>query len=182
VVAGAGAPGAQAAYLAPGAATGAAPGAATGGAIDAAIAQALEVSRASDFRMETLVLVYLARFELGRGDVAAARAAAEAALARATDRLRENPFDEILARRVLAEIRPGAQGVADLSRAVALAERTQNVLQEGIARHALADQLWDTDRPTAIAQLAAAEQRFTAARADRWLRRVQERRAGVTGC
>jgi hypothetical protein len=150
--------------------------AATEAATEAAIVQALAVSRASDFRMETLVLVYQSRFELARGDAAAARAAAEAALARAIDPLRKNPFDEILALRALADVRPGADGVAELTRAAALAARTHNVLQDGIARFALADRAWDIDRPQALEHLDAAEQRFAAARADRWLRRVQDRR------
>jgi hypothetical protein len=144
--------------------------------IQAALIEALAVSRASDFRMETLVLVYQSRFELGRGALAAARAAAEAALARAIDPLRENPFDEILARRALADVLPGAPGLVELSRAVALAVRTRNVLQEAIVRFTLAERTWDTDHPQAIEQLDIAEQRFTAARADRWLRRAQDRR------
>lgn len=142
-----------------------------------AIAQALASPRASEFRMETLVLVYQARFELARHDVAAARAAAEAALVRAPDPLRENPFDEILARRALAEVRPGADGIAELSRALVVAARTRNVLQEAIVRYTLADRTWDTDRRQAIAHLDAADASFTAARADRWYKRAQDRRA-----
>ena len=146
-------------------------------AIDEALTGALTVSRASDFRMETLVLVYRSRFELLRHDVAAARTAAEAALARATDPLRANPFDEILARRALADTEPGDQAVAELSQAVVLAARTRNVLQEGIVHLALADRTWGTDRPEALTHLDAAEASFTAARADRWMKRAQDRRA-----
>jgi hypothetical protein len=142
----------------------------------AAITRALSAVRTPDFRMATLVLVYQSRFELGRGDVAAASAAAEAALARATDPLRVNPFDEILARRALADVRPGAPGLVELSRALALAVRTRNVLQEGIVRFALADRTWDSDRPQASQQLDLAEQQFAAARADRWLERARRRR------
>ncbi|HEU4733054.1 MAG TPA: AAA family ATPase [Kofleriaceae bacterium] len=141
-----------------------------------AIAKALEVSRASDFRMETLVLIYQSRFERSRGDQAAARAAAEAALARARDPRRENPFDEILARRALADLRPGAEGITELTCAAAIAARTGNVLQEGIARLTIAERLWDTDRATASEQLELAEARFTTARAERWLKRAQARR------
>ena len=146
-------------------------------ATDVALARALASSRAADFRMESLVLVYQARFALARHDVAAARAAAEAALARATDPMRANPFDEILARRALADVRPGAGGDAELARALALAAHTHNVLQEGIVHYTLGDRAWDTDRPQAIARLDAAEACFTAARADRWLARAQDRRA-----
>jgi hypothetical protein len=165
---------------------GAEPGTTPGGAatdvvtdvvIDAAIARALEVSRASDFRMETLVLVYQSRFELARRDAVAARAAAEAALARATDPLRANPFDELLARRARADVLPGTEATAELSRALALAARTRNVLQEGIVHEALAGRTWDADRWQALAHLDAAEASFTAARADRWLKRAQERRS-----
>ncbi len=148
---------------------------------EAAIADALASSRASDFRMETLVLIYQARFERMRGRPADARAAADAALARATDPLRANPFDEILARRELAELadQAGDQGVAiaDLSRALTLAARTHNVLQEGIVRLALAGRLSTTDRAAAIDHLDAAEARFTVARAERWLRRAQDQRS-----
>lgn len=153
-----------------------------------AISDALATARASDFRMETLVLIYQARFARARGRLADARAAADAALARATDPLRANPFDEILARRELAELadQGGNRGsndgtsdgvaIADLSRALTLAARTGNVLQEGIVRLALAGRLWTADRAAAIAHLDAAEARFTVARAERWLRRAQDRR------
>ena len=144
---------------------------------EAAIAEALASSRASDFRMETLVLVYQARFERARGDLAAARVAVEAALARATDPLRANPFDEILVRRALADLEEAdGDAIAELSRALRLAERTRNVLQDGIVRLGLADRLWTSDPAQAVAQLDAAEARFISARADRWLRRVAERR------
>jgi eukaryotic-like serine/threonine-protein kinase len=148
---------------------------ATPAATEAAIARALEVSRASDFRMETFVLVYQSRFERARGNVPAARAAAEAALARAIDPLRENPFDEILARRALAEVWPGADGAAQLSKALALAARHHNVLQEGIVRATLAGRLWDTEPRQAAKHLDAAESWFAVARAERWVRRVQDR-------
>ena len=71
----------------------------------------------------------------------------------------------------------GAGAIAELSQALALAARTRNVLQEGIVRLALADRTWKTDRPEALAHLDAAEASFTAARADRWLSRAQDRRA-----
>jgi len=146
---------------------------------DALIAGALAAARASDFRMETLVLIYQARRETARGDRATARAAAGAALARATDPLRANPFDEILARRALAELGDdGDDGlaIADLSRALTLATRTHNVLQEGIVRLALVGRLWAVDRRAAEAHLDAAEACFTVARAERWLRRAQDQR------
>jgi hypothetical protein len=149
---------------------------ATPEATEAALAHALAVSRASDFRMETLVLVYQSRFELARGRRDAATAAAEAALHRATDLLRANPFDEILARRALAELWPGADGAAQLSQALALAARHHVVLQEGIVRFTLAERTWNTERRHADKHLDAAEAWFAAARADRWLRRAQERR------
>ncbi|HEX3757073.1 MAG TPA: protein kinase [Kofleriaceae bacterium] len=145
----------------------------------AGIAGALASARASDFRMETLVLIYQARFETARGDLAAARTAADAALVRATDPLRANPFDEILARRALAELGDDGRAIADLARAQALAARTHNVLQEGIVRLALAGRLWADDRAAAAAHLDAAEARFTQARADRWLRRVQDQRSAA---
>jgi hypothetical protein len=77
--------------------------------------------------METLVLVYQARFERARGNLAAARAAAEAALCRATEPLRANPFDEILARRALAELEAGAAAIVELSLAWRWAARARNV-------------------------------------------------------
>jgi hypothetical protein len=58
-----------------------------------------------------------------------------------------------------------------------LAARTHNVLQEGIVRYTLADRTWDLDRRQAITYLDAADASFTAARADRWYRRAQDRRA-----
>lgn len=146
-------------------------------ATDAAIEAALASARASDFRMETLVLIYQSRFERGRGRTGAARAAADAALVRATDRLRKNPFDEILARRALADLAESDDDAAgELARAAALAARSRNVLQDGIVQLALADRLWARDPAQALVHLGAAESRFTAARADRWLRRAQDRR------
>ena len=68
--------------------------------------EALEAARAGDFRMETLVLVYQARFERAQGRPEVAREAAEAALRRAVDPVLANPFDEILARRALAPLVP----------------------------------------------------------------------------
>ncbi|HEX7843527.1 MAG TPA: hypothetical protein VF469_38905, partial [Kofleriaceae bacterium] len=146
-------------------------------AIRAAIDDALAASRASDFRMETLVLIYQSRFERARGDRAVAVAAAAAALSRATDPLRGNPFDEILARRELAELADrDDDAITELSRAMALAAQTGNVLQEGIVRLALADRLWTADRPQAIGHFDAAEARFTTARAEHWLKRAHDRR------
>src|SRR5262249_40106934 len=124
---------------------------------EAAITEALATSRASDFRMETLALIYQARFETARGDLAAAGGgalpgagvAAAAARARATDPLRANPFDEILARRALADLEDEGEALAELSRALRLAERTRNVLQDGIVRLGLADRLWASDPPPA---------------------------------
>jgi len=55
--------------------------------------------------------------------------------------------------------------------------RTRDVLQEGIVRYTLADRTWDTERAQAIAQLDAADASFTAARADRWRKRAQDRQA-----
>ncbi|HEX4422226.1 MAG TPA: AAA family ATPase [Kofleriaceae bacterium] len=149
---------------------------ATADATEAALAQALAVSRASDFRMESLVLVYQSRFERARGNLEAATRAAEAALARATDLLRANPFDEVLARRALAEVWSGSDGAAQLAQALALAARHHIVLQEAIIRLTLADRTWHTDRRQAARHLNAAEAWFAAARADRWMRRARERR------
>jgi hypothetical protein len=144
--------------------------------IEAAITAALATSRASDFRMETLVLIYQSRFERSRGNIAAALGAAAAALGRSTDPLRKNPFDEILARRALADLGDDDAAVTQLSRAAAVAARTHNVLQDGIVRLALAERRWTGDRERAIAYLDEADARFIAARADRWLRRSQDRR------
>ena len=143
--------------------------------IRAAIAEALAASRATDFRMETLVLIYRSRFERAQGELPVARAAARAALARATDPLRQNPFDEILARRALADL-DDATAIAELTRALTLAAQTGNVLQDGIVHLALAGRLGTADRPQAVSHLEAAETRFAAARAERWLKRAQERR------
>jgi hypothetical protein len=128
--------------------------------------------------METLVLVHRSRFELARGDASCARAAAEGALARATDPLRANPFDEILARRALADLGAAPAAIAELSQAAALAARTGNVLQDGIVQLALAERTPATDRARALSHRGAAAARFAAARADRWLERSRERGRG----
>ncbi|HSK04846.1 MAG TPA: AAA family ATPase [Kofleriaceae bacterium] len=153
---------------------------ATAEATDAALSAALASSRAADFRMETLVLVHRSRFEHARGNAAAARAAAETALARAIDPLRANPFDEILARRALADTAGAAEAafaLAELSLAASIAARTGNVLQHGIVQLALADRAAaGADSARSEAHLAAAESSFAAACADRWLRRAGDRR------
>jgi eukaryotic-like serine/threonine-protein kinase len=158
----------------------AAAGDATAEATDAALSTALASSRAADFRMETLVLVHRARFEHARGNAATARAAAEAALARATEALRANPFDEVLARRALADTAGAAEAafaLAELSLAASIAARTGNVLQHGIVQLALADRAAaGADSARSEAHLAAAESSFAAACADHWLRRAGDRR------
>ncbi len=159
--------------------------------LDTEIEEALAATRASDFRMETLVWIYRARLELARGHRALAQTSTAMALARATEPLRANPFDELLARRLLAELSPGAEGLAELQRARALAERTGNVLQEGIVRLALAERARrgsdasdggdasdasDADAgdgQSAQAHLEAAQHSFTTARAERWQRRAR---------
>jgi eukaryotic-like serine/threonine-protein kinase len=153
----------------------------TPAATSAAIDHALAVARRTAFRMETLVLIYQARFERWRRALPTARAAAESALLRATDSIGANPFDELLARRALADVTPGPAGHAELARAVAIATRTANVLQGGIARLALAERTWDLDADAADAQLDAADACFTAARADRWRARVAAARARLAG-
>jgi hypothetical protein len=126
--------------------------------------KALAVARAGDFRMETLVRVYQSRFERAQGREAAAREAAEAALARSLDPELENPFDEILARRALAPLVPLEEGLSHLGRALALAEESRNVLQLGMVNLELAE-LWRACAPVEAAQaLDAAERSFQAAR------------------
>jgi hypothetical protein len=149
---------------------------ATEAATAAALGDALAAAQVSDFRMETLVLIYQARFERARRNLAGARAAANAALVRALDPRYANPFDEILARRALAQVGDPADAVGELAVALAIADRTDNVLQAGIIRLALSDRLWKTDRLAAAAYLDAAEVRFTQARAERWLRHAQDRK------
>jgi eukaryotic-like serine/threonine-protein kinase len=143
-------------------------------AIESAIEHALATSSSADFRMETLVLIYQSRFERARGRIVAARAAAEAALARATEPLRANPFDEILARRALAEVSIAADSISELSQALTLANDTGNVLQRGIVSLMLAERTWHHDRSRATAHLEVARASFAAARADRWMRRVHD--------
>jgi eukaryotic-like serine/threonine-protein kinase len=139
--------------------------------LDSEIEEALAATRASDFRMETLVWIYRARLELARGDRAAAERSVAAALTRATEPLRANPFDEILARRAAAELLEGQDRLAELTRALRLAERTGNVLQEGIVQLALAER--QPERAAAREHLMAAQASFTAARAERWLKRAK---------
>jgi eukaryotic-like serine/threonine-protein kinase len=141
--------------------------------VEAALARAAGAVRSADFRMETLLLIYQARWLRLRRRAAEAMAAARAALERATDPLRHNPFDEILARRELAELSEDGDAVAELERALALAEQSGNVLQGGIVSLALASRLAATAPARARAHQHAAITAFTAARAERWLRRAE---------
>lgn len=154
-------------------------GSAIGAELDSEIDEALATTRASDFRMETLVWVYKARLELVRGRREEAAAAAAVAMERATEPLRANPFDEILARRVRAELAATSEDrVAELSRALELAEKTHNVLQVGILHLALAEREGEGERAgatpaSAREHLEAAQAAFTTARAERWQKRAR---------
>ncbi len=145
--------------------------------------KALAASREGGLRMETLLRVYQSRFEREQGNLLAAAEAAEAALTRALDPVLANPWDEIIARRALAALQPGAEGTAHLRRALALAELTGNVLQMGLVRLSLAER--EPLSEAAVAELAAAEALFTEARATSLLsltsslRGALQRRAGV---
>jgi hypothetical protein len=141
--------------------------------------EALEASRAGDFRMETLVRVYQARFELAQGRPEAAREAAEAALRRATDPVLANPFDEILSRRALAPLVPVEEGDVHLARALALAEATGNVLQVGLVNLALAERRLECAPALAAEALEAAERALTAAKAGALLPRVAALRSAL---
>jgi hypothetical protein len=141
--------------------------------------RALQAARSVDFRMETLVRVYQARFERAQGREAAAREAAEAALARALDPVLENPYDEILARRALAPLVPVDEGLAHLSRALALAEESRNVLQVGLVHFSLAELWFARSSLEASRALDAAEKAFQAARSPCWLTRVAALREDV---
>ena len=134
--------------------------------------RALEAARAADFRMETLVRVYQSRFERGQGRLEEAREAAEAALARATDPVLANPFDEILARRALAPLLPPEESREHYARALVVAEQSENVLQQGLIQ--LERALLLAGAPgEASAALESAERALTEARAPGLLPRVE---------
>jgi len=125
--------------------------------------RALVAASEAGVRMGTLLLVYQSRFEREQGHLDVARAAAEAALARAVEPSLANPWDEILARRALAALLPGPEGRAHLERALVLARQTGNVLQVGLVHLALAER--EGAGEAAVAELAEAEAAFTEARA-----------------
>ncbi|MBJ6759489.1 protein kinase [Myxococcaceae bacterium JPH2] len=125
--------------------------------------RALEAARAGHLRMETLVRVYESRFEREQGNLAAARTAAEAALARALDPVLANPWDEILARRALAPLVPAEEGAQHLRRALLLAEATGNVLQVGHVYLAHAER--QPAPEDSVRELEIAERAFLAAKA-----------------
>ncbi len=134
--------------------------------------QAVAMAHSSDLRMETMVRVYQSRFERSQGREAAAREAAEVALERAMEPVLENPFDEILARRALAPLVSGEEGVAHLERALALASESRNVLQVGLVNLALAELRLECAPMEASRALDSAERSFLSARATYWLSRV----------
>lgn len=144
--------------------------------------RALAAAREGGLRMETLLRVYESRFEREQGNMLSAGDAAEAALARATDPVLANPWDEILARRAMAALLPGEEGTAHLRRALALAELTGNVLQMGLVHLALAER---EPLGESVAELMTAEALFTEARATGLLaltsslRGALQRRMGV---
>ncbi|WP_394831527.1 protein kinase [Pendulispora rubella] len=134
-----------------------------------ALSKAITAAHARDFRMETLAWIYMSRLERMQDHSDAAREAAERALARATGPERANPFDEILARRALAAVLPGAAGDRELEAARDLADASDNVLQHGIALLSLAERRASGHRAGACALLALAQKHFTAAGATVWL-------------
>lgn len=152
------------------------------GAARRSLPAALAAAREGGVRMETLLRVYQSRFEREQGNLVAAQDAAEAALARATDPVLANPWDEILSRRALAALLPGEEGLVHLRRALALAELTGNVLQVGLVRLSLAERARDAE--SSVVALEAAEAAFTDARASSLLalasslRGALQRRAG----
>ncbi|MCP3101168.1 protein kinase [Myxococcus sp. K15C18031901] len=139
--------------------------------------RALAAAREAGLRMETLLRVYQSRFEREQGHLDAAREAADAALARAVDPLLANPWDEILARRALAALLPGPEGLAHLERALALAEQTGNVLQVGLLHLARAERETSTD--AVVAELMGAETAFTEARAPSLLAQASSLRGAL---
>jgi len=140
---------------------------------DGRLDRAIAVTRAADVRMLTFTLVYAARGHLARGRVDAARALASEALARAVDPALANPFDEILARRALADVEPGPAGVAHLERAARVAIESGNVLQDGIVHLALAERLRSSDAAASRSHLDRARTRLAHARATEWLKRLE---------
>ncbi len=141
--------------------------------------RALALTRSGDFRMVTFLLVYQSRFERAQEREAAAREAAEEALARALEPEQENPFDEILARRAIAPLVPWEEGVAHLERALALAGESRNVLQVGLVNLELAER-WLGREPLEVSRaLDAAEKAFLAANAPGLLLRVNQLRGKV---
>ncbi len=146
-----------------------------------AMGRAKEAARRADFRHLTLLHAYESRAALARGDGAAALAAAEAALARATDPGLANPFDEIVARRALAAALGGPAGRGHLERAARLAAATDNILQDGLVHLALAEAWAGEDRGRARASLDRAEARLGRAGAGVWLARAEALRRGALG-
>jgi eukaryotic-like serine/threonine-protein kinase len=144
----------------------------------AALEFALETTRAGDLRMETFVLVYRSRFEHERREVAKARKTAEEALYRATTPVMANPFDEILARRALADTLDDDEKVEQLERALLLAEESGNVLQKGIVHFSLARARRHGELRPELSHLDCAEASFLAARATEWSKQVASLRAG----
>ncbi|WP_394850811.1 protein kinase [Pendulispora brunnea] len=143
-----------------------------------ALSKAISDARARDFRLETFALVYMSRLEQAVGNVPAAREAAELALARATGAVRGNTFDEILARRALAAIFPGATGDHQLEIARELANESGNVLQLGITLLTLAERRASRHRGAAFALLALARKHLKAAGAHVWLERASRLQDG----
>ena len=137
-----------------------------------ALSKAIAASQSCDFRMETFAWVYLSRLEQMQGCREAAREAAERALARATGALHANTFDEILARRALAAVLPGAAGDHQLEMTRELAGESGNVLQHGIALLTLAERRASGHRGGAYALLKLAQKYLKAAGATVWLEKA----------
>src|SRR5690606_1666536 len=72
------------------------------------------------------------------GRLAEARALVEEALARVSTGELACPYDEIVARRTLGELLEGADGTAELERALRIARSLDNPVQEALSLSALA--------------------------------------------
>lgn len=144
------------------------------------LAAAEAASLEAGFRMATLAQVYRSKVATVRGKRAEAVAGGKRALARATDPALGNPFDEILARRALAET-GGPDAEEHLVRAAALAQKNSIALQEGAAKLALADLLLSSRREEAAQLVLEAEECFARSGATRWQEQVQRFRLHAGG-
>ncbi len=139
---------------------------------EASLVAAVARSRERKLGRMNTALCALGQTLTARGDLVRARAALEEVLQRATSKELLCCYDEILARRLLADATPPDEGKRHVETAIELAAQTQNPVQEGMAWYARAQLAKRTSGEVDRASLDRARTLFESIKNEHWVRRT----------